>query len=43
MCICSDAHFTGKYYVSYDVFNAPFGISPIYIYIYIYIYMVVNL
>ena len=31
MCICSDAHTTIKYCVSDDVFNAPYGISPLYI------------
>ena len=31
MRICSDAHVTGKYCVSDDVFNAPLGISPLYI------------
>ena len=31
MHICYDVHITRKYYVFDDVFNAPFGISPLYI------------
>ena len=32
MCICSDVQIIGKLWVSYDVSNMPFGISPLYIF-----------
>ena len=29
MQVCSDVQITRKYYISDDVFNVPFGVSPL--------------